>query len=208
MARLGLALAGMVCAGTALAAEPGAPDPLPDVRDVAGETLTVLYDGGDAVLLDFRFPPGISLPDHAAGPRAVIIMSDGTIERTGGAELGQRTELTAGTALWLDGTRGSGFVNASDGELRYLVFQPSHTTALGQRCQPEILFRGEGEVEQLLRAPLAAVWRMDVRGEAWIQLGDGSRRSVVVLADGSVPVLAEGEVLRIEDTSALLFCNR
>ena len=156
---------------------------LPDVQAVAGETLTVLYEGPDALLMDFRFPPGISLPDHATGPRVVLVMSDGVIERTGGDTAGERTELTAGTILWLEGTTGSGFVNAGDDELRYVVFQPLDGFAFDQTCQPEFLLRGSGEVDELIRTPLASVWRADIGGEAWIQLGDGTRRGIVVLGD-------------------------
>jgi quercetin dioxygenase-like cupin family protein len=180
---------------------------LPDVREVAGETLTVLYDGPDALLMDFRFPPGVSLPDHATGPRVVIVMTDGIIERTGASEVGQRTELVAGSVLWLEGTVGSGFVNAGAGQLRYLVYQPLDGFANEQRCRPEFLLRGEGEVSHLIESPQASVWRADIGGEAWIQLGDGTRRSVVVLGDGRVPVLIAGEVLNIENTSALVFCH-
>lgn len=197
-------LLALLALGAAAAAEPA----LPDVRDVAGDTLTVLYDGGDAVLLDFRFPPAISLPDHATGPRAVLVMSDGLIERTTGATAGQRTELRAGSALWLEGRRGNGFVNAGDGELRYLVFQPHGEAPLGQPCEPEVLIHGEGIVERLLDAPLAMIWRVTVRGEAWLQLGEGTRQGVAVLSDGRVPALRTGEVLHFTDGSALYFCNR
>jgi quercetin dioxygenase-like cupin family protein len=174
---------------------------------VAGDTLTVLYEGPDALLMDFRFPPGISLPDHATGPRVVLVMTDGVIERTGGEQIGQRTELTAGTALWLEGSVGSGFVNAGDEALRYLVYQPLDGFAQEQLCQPEFLIRGDGEVSKQVESPEANVWRVDIRGEAWIQLGDGTRRSVVVLGDGRVPVLIAGEVLHIQNTSALVFCH-
>lgn len=185
----------------------GAAEAPPPVEAVAGDAMVVLYDGEEARLVGFRFPPGAGLPDHATGPRAVLILSDGAIRRAADPEGTAATQVTGLTALWLDSEVGAAFTNAAATELRYLVFEPRGEPT-GQTCTPELLLQGPGSLRPNLDRPEVMVWRLDVAGTALLQLAAGSQRALLVQDDGLVTALFHGDVLPITTGTAFLFCRR